>query len=91
MLEFVRGGYRKLVSFSLWLILIGCTIAGLILGWNADGIGVGILGMVAGFLIGGIIVISFGGFIATILNIDENLQNINDNLQKVVRNMEKKI
>ena len=101
MLKFVRDCYQFYVSFILWVILIGCVVGGIALGGytnlSANSNAAIIIGGLLGLLIGLIIIIAAGGFIATILNIDENLQkiadhyvktsitnmNIDDNLQKI--------
>ena len=91
MLKFVRNCFRGLISFLLWLTLflyiIGGFIGGMGLGKffgiyrddsSVEIIG-GIFGMFIGLGGGLIFIIIAGGFIATILNIDENLQKIATN------------
>jgi Na+/citrate or Na+/malate symporter len=70
--------------------LIGCTIGGALGGFglgiakwggiNPNSISATIIGIFLGLILGIILAISFGGFIATILNMAENLQKIADNL-----------
>jgi len=86
MLEFVKNGFRKSMEFFLWLNLIACTIGGGLLfnfltntrnswggGYNTSP-GFIILGIIIGFAVGIISNITVGGYIATILNMDKNLE-----------------
>ena len=75
-LKFVRDSFRTLIMILLWFILIGCTIGGFIFGGGFINIVGGIIGAVLGLVVGGITIIVVGGYIATILNIDENLEKI---------------
>jgi hypothetical protein len=93
MLEFVKRAFRGFVEVMLWINLLlfiivggvgGYTI-GKMISWRsyAPFQGYLVLGVIAG-LIGGLIVgliidIIWGGFIATILNIDKNLEEIKNN------------
>ena len=80
MLEFVRKNFRGLVSFILWINLIGCAIAGAVVGVNVGAnnaaIGMGIIGFLIGGVAGGVFSILGGGMISVILNIDENLEKL---------------
>ena len=82
MLEWVRGAFRGFFSFTLWLCLIACAISGAVIGYGVNGVGFAILGLILGILVGLIIVIICGGIVATILNIDENLQLLLNNSYK---------
>jgi len=82
MINFVRGGFRIMFILSLWLTVIGCPIAGGIMGSQIaslggieEGMGV-ILGVVIGLVIGTLTVIFTGGIVAIFLNIDANIQKI---------------
>jgi len=107
MLKFVRDCYQFYVSFILWLILIGCVVGGGVLGRSA-GLATNsnaaiIVGVFLGLFVGLILIVGIGGYIATIMNIDENLQkisnhyiktsiaimNIDGNLQKISNNCAK--
>ena len=78
MLHFVKNAFRGFMNFILWINLILFTIGGGILGYILAGqndemgniIGFGFLGIIIGLLIN----IVFGGLLATIINIDKNLQ-----------------
>lgn len=86
MLRFVRGFFKALVTLILWIALLGCVIGGVILGgkpeFDSDSIVVMIIGGLLGLLIGLIIITAVGGFIATIMNIDENLERIANHYSK---------
>jgi len=86
MLEFVRNGFRKYIEAILWLNLIFCTIGGGVLfyfltgtrnflrgSYEAEPVFV-FLGLIIGFVHGIMTNIIGGGFIATILNIDKNVE-----------------
>ena len=76
MLEFVKKAFRGFIGIVLWVNLILCTIAGGIIGnalsgWGAD---YTFLGVIIGLALGLLTNIVGGGFVATILNIDKNLE-----------------
>jgi len=80
MIKFVRFWFRKLFSILLWVILIGCVIGGFMLG-SMGGMGGGfspfaLLGAIGGGIVGLFLIITGGGYVSTILNIDDNLQKI---------------
>ena len=77
MLELVRTTFHKFFSILLWANLIICTLSGMISGFM-NGFGFGILGLIGGFLVGAISTVVFGGLLATVLNMDKNLQEIRD-------------
>jgi len=82
MLDFVKGAFRGFFVFTLWVCLIGCVIGAAILGGTASGFGGAILGIIIGGLVGLMIVITGGGLVATLLNMDENLEIIAKNISK---------
>jgi len=75
MLELIRTIFRKFVSILLFVDIIGCAIGGAIIGSEFKH---EILGLNIGLLIGVISALIFGGLLATILNMDKNLQEIRD-------------
>jgi len=88
MLEFIRSVYRVFVLIGFWVFLIGCTIGGGIIGngmgeYRSDGHP--IIGGIIGLIIGFVIDILVCGFIATILNIDENTEEQNRLLSEIVK------
>jgi len=75
MIEFVKSSFRGLFTVVLWLNLIGLAITGMIMGHRGGLVGV-IVGLIVGLIAGFMINVIGGGFIATILNIDENLEQL---------------
>jgi len=85
MLEFIRSVYRVFVLIGFWVFLIVCTIGGGIIGNGMGGYrsdGHPILGGFIGLIIGFVINVLVCGFIATILNMDENLETLAYNSSK---------
>jgi hypothetical protein len=87
MLDFVKRAFRNGIAAILWINLILSTIAGGIIGYylgrlisykNAGGYT--FWGIVIGFICGLLTDIIVGGFITTILNIDEKIEAINNHL-----------
>ena len=76
MLEFVKKAFRGFIGIVLWVNLILCTIAGGIIGNALSGWGANytVLGVILGLALGLLTNIVGGGFVATILNIDKNLE-----------------
>jgi len=70
MLEFVTKAFRGFLGIILWLNLILFIIVGGIVGSFE---GVTFVGIIIGVLVGLLSNIVFGGFIATIANIDKNI------------------
>jgi hypothetical protein len=75
----VKTAFRGFFEVILWIILLLCVIGGGMYGASMGGkysdghpILGGLFGLIGGFLT----IIIFGGFIATILNMDENLENM---------------
>ncbi|MCL2706191.1 MAG: hypothetical protein FWE72_08295 [Spirochaetaceae bacterium] len=78
MIKFVKNAFSGLLSLILWLNLILCTIAG---GYSWSYFGsynreFSVSGALIGFVAGLIINIVFGGLLATIINIDKNIEKI---------------
>ena len=84
MLEFIRSVYRTFVLISFWVLLvlfgIGGGVIGRALSGYRDNYTVG--GVIIGLIVGFIIDILLHGYIATILNIDENLEQLNSNINE---------
>jgi len=88
MIEFVRAAFRTLLEIFLWIDLIACGIGGALLGMaligmaggHGSGTALGIVGFIVGAIAGAIVgiflIIACGGFVATILNIDANLERL---------------
>jgi hypothetical protein len=86
MLDFVKKAFRNFIEVILWINLMLSAIAGGIGGYLIDGGGFAFLGVIIGLIIGLLTDIIMGGFIATILNIDKNIEELNDqpkNLKKI--------
>ena len=95
MLEFIRSVYRVFVLIGFWVFLVGCTIGGGVLanmtyssgssGWYGRSSSSGIhpfWGGFIGLIVGFVIDVLVFGFIATILNIDENIEEIYENTEE---------
>jgi hypothetical protein len=82
MLDFVKGAFRGFFVFTLWVCLIGCVIGAAIFGGTVWGVGGAIGGIIIGILVGLMIVVTGGGFVATLLSMDENLEIIAKNISK---------
>jgi len=94
MIGFARKYFRKLFTIFLWIIAIAATIGGLGMGAAGgfaagEEIGGDVLGVilmivgapiggVLGWLVGLFLVIQIGGFMATFLEMGENLQYLAD-------------
>ena len=78
-LNFIAKVFRILVNVFLWLILIGCFIAGgRVFGDEEFSFGYAFLGL----LIGLVIVVLFGGLIANFLNMVDNIETIKCHILK---------
>ena len=75
MLNFVRNAFRNLMEVLLWVILILFAIIGGIVG-KMFGSNYVIFSVILGLICGFLTDINLGGFIATILNIDENIKQL---------------
>jgi hypothetical protein len=80
MLGFIKDLFRGFVLFFLWINLFFSIVCGWIIGdrmerYYSDGYSV--IGVIIGLIVGIIIDVIFGGFVATILNIDRNLEELN--------------
>ena len=93
MLDFVKSAFRGGINVLLWINLILCTIGGGIAGYylgqlisyrNSGGYVIG--GVLIGIICGLLTNIIGGGFVATILNIDENLEIMEKNLEIIAAN-----
>jgi hypothetical protein len=87
MLDFVKRAFRNGIAAILWINLILSTIAGGIIGYSLGRLisyknagGYTFWGIVIGFICGLLTDIVGGGFITTILNIDEKIEAINNHL-----------
>ena len=71
MINFVRTAFRGLFTVAIVISMIAVVIRGIVIQWKIDGM-LGLLFIIAGLLV----VVLSSGLIATILNIDENLETI---------------
>ena len=77
MLDFVKRAFRGGINVLLWINLILCTIGGGVAGYYlAGGWGYAFGGVLIGIILGLLSNIIGGGFIATIISIDENIENL---------------
>jgi len=83
MLDFVKSAFRSFFVFTLWICLLGCIIGAAILGGSFGGFGGAFIGLIIGALVGLMIVVTGGGVVATLLNMDENLEIIAKNITKL--------
>jgi hypothetical protein len=93
MVNFVRKVFHVFFVVILWLTLIGCVIGGAMISYNmtqesggwgsAPEPGNPIPGILIGLVVGMLINIIVGGCIATIINIDDNVEIIKNNLHKI--------
>jgi len=96
MLEFTKNAFGRFIGIILWVNLIFFTIGGGFLGrvlaryapeYQRAGYIIGFC--IGGMLIGFILNILFGGFIATIINIDKNIEKQNRLQEKLLLHFEK--
>lgn len=78
----IRNWFRRFFNALVLLSFIGCVIAGYIISEETSG--VPLIGVVLGFLVALVINVIFGGFVATIISIDTNLEKIRDHLDRIV-------
>jgi len=83
MLDFVKRAFRSGIEIILWINVILSTIAGGIIGNSLGNLisyrnagGYAFFGMLVGVICGLFVNIIVGGFISTILSIDENLEQL---------------
>jgi uncharacterized membrane protein len=81
MLDFVKSAFRGFFGAILWINLIVCAITGGIAGSAMAGGGGSVVGILVGLIIGLLINIVGGGFIAVILNMDENLEYLKNSMK----------
>jgi hypothetical protein len=88
MLEFVKKVYRGLIGVILWINLVVGTVGGGVAGYIGGGLinyqrrgGYTFLGIIIGLICGILINVLWGGYTATILNIDKNLERIKANME----------
>ena len=76
MVSFVKTAFRGFIGIILWVNLILCVIAGGVIGNALSGWGANYTfpGIIIGLFLGLLTNIVGGGFVATILNIDKNLE-----------------
>jgi len=80
MVNFAAKHFRKVIELGLWINLIGCAIAGLIIG-DSGYPHHPFIGLLLGLLVGVLTSIAYGGLIAVFLNIDKGVKNMNKWLQ----------
>lgn len=84
MLKWTRDNFRIITEAFLWINLFACICGGFLLGNQLEKMGIlpsgMIIGLFLGFFIGLVTNTIYGGFVSTVLNIDENLQKIHDHL-----------
>jgi len=78
MIEFIRRVYHGFVLVAFWIILIGFAVGGGIVGKASGGYrgDYTAYGVIIGLIVGFVIAILLCGYIATILNIDANLEKL---------------
>ena len=87
MVQFVKKAFRVFFVFFLWLTLCGCIFGGGYAGYTmglftGDSEIYAILGALLGLVAGMLINIIIGGLVATIINIDDNVEIIKNNIFK---------
>jgi len=83
MLNFVKSVFRRFFEALLWLNLVLFAIIGGVIGniiWHP------VVGVVIGLIAGMLINIIFGGAVATLINIDENIEYLFFNSNKPENN-----
>ena len=88
MVKFVKKVIKNYLEIILWINLSLCSISGAIIGSQINNLlnrnylgGFTLLGFIIGLFIGFVINILLGGFIATIINIDENINEIKERMK----------
>jgi uncharacterized protein (TIGR02145 family) len=88
MIEFVRTAFRGFFTVLLLIVVIGCIIAGWCTGkiiGVAGGEGFAIVGGFMGTVVGLLVIVIFGGVIATFLHMDEKLVDMCKMLQVLTK------
>jgi len=75
MLKFVASAYEVTVHITLWLNLVGCAIAGAIIGGHVS-VEYGILGFIAGAAVGIVSNIIFGGISVIFVNMSKDITGL---------------
>jgi len=86
MLDIVKGMYRVLVEILFWVILIVCIIIGYKAGGNGD---YALYGALIGTIVGLSVDILIGGFVATIIAIEEHTAITEENAIMTAQNTAK--
>jgi uncharacterized membrane protein required for colicin V production len=82
MLKFVKSAFRGLFEVILWVNLLLFSVAGGVVGHSLGNEGArAFLGIIVGLVLGFIIDVIVGGFIATILNMDENIEKLKNDIK----------
>jgi hypothetical protein len=76
LLYLVKIAFRQFFEVILWINLALCAISGIMFGVMARSAGLAFLGLIGGLVIGAFLNVVCGGIIATLLNIDANLEKI---------------
>ena len=84
MIESLRNAFRALFVIVIVLFVIGCIIAGGVIG-NAISSGWAAIGVILGLIVGVLMSIIGGGFIATIIYIDINIEEQNNLLRNFLQ------
>ena len=74
----IKNWFRTFFNVLVWICFIVCIVSGFIIGEKI--FGNQIVGGVLGLLVALVINVIFGGFIATIISIDTNLEAIKEKL-----------
>jgi hypothetical protein len=94
MLNFVKMAFRGFLGVLLWINLLGCAVAGSIIGAagrDGDDAAVGvIIGFAVGGLVGILMNVLWGGIIATLLAIEDNTAKTARNTGKMFSILEKR-
>jgi len=78
MLDFVKNAFRGFLEILLWINLFLCAVFGGVIGHGLSYFGnYTFLGIIIGIIVGLFINIVGGGLIATIINIDDNIEELN--------------
>jgi len=77
MFNLVKDIFCEGFGVLLWINLAFCAFIGFVRGYNIDDtVGAGIIGLIIGGIMGMLINIVFGGFVATVISIERNTDKI---------------